>query len=132
MLIGLNPYPSLFQLYFRLSSLVFFYHSCCCFVILYLVLYNINLRFCFKLQADALVCSVGATSQAIITAGVSQMTTPNAGDIAVSPGSPLAKHVINTCCGQWNGGKGEAVSIFFFVPETDPSKRSMSRGGTVA
>ena len=74
------------------------------------------MRFCFKLQADALVCSVGATSQAVIMAGVSQMTTPKAGDITVSPGLPLANHVINTYCGHWNGGKGEAVSIFFLVP----------------
>ena len=79
-----------------------------------MVLCNFNLRFYFKLQADALVCSVGATSQAIIMAGVPQMTTPNAGDIAVSPGLPLANHVINTYCGQWNGGKGEAVSEVFF------------------
>ena len=112
--------------------LVFFYHSSCCFAILYWVVCNFNRRFCFKLQADALVSSVGATSQAVIMAGVSQMTTPKAGDITVFPGSPLANHVINTCCGQWNGGKGEVVSLFVFVPETDPSQRSMSRGGRVA
>ena len=94
---------------------MYFFPSYRCFAILYLVFCNFNLRFCFNLQADALVCSVGATSQAIIMAGVPQMTTPNAGDIAVSPGSPLAEHVINTYCGQWNGGKGEEVSVFFFV-----------------
>jgi len=74
------------------------------------------LKFCFKLQADVLVSAVGATSQAIITAGVSQITTPIVGDITVTPGFPLANHVINTYCIQWNGGQGEAVSVFFFVP----------------
>ena len=63
-----------------------------------------------------MVCSVAATSQAIMMAGVSQMTTPNVGDITVSSGFPLANHVINTYCGPWNGGKGEAVSVFFLVP----------------
>ena len=94
-------------------SLVFFYHSCRCFAIFYLVLCNFNLRFFFKLKADALVCSVAATSQAIMMAGVSQMTTPNVGNITVSSGFPLAYHVINTYCHQWNGGKGEAVSVIF-------------------
>ena len=80
------------------------------------MLNNFILKFCFKLQADVLVSAVGATSQAIITAGVSQITTPNVGDITVSPGVPLANHVINTYCFQWNGGKGEAVSVFFIAP----------------
>ena len=108
----LNPYPSLFQLWFIFS--LWCQLSLVCYPLL--VLCNFNLKFCFKLQADALVCSVGATSQAIIKAGVPQMTTPNEGDIAVSPGVPLASHVINTHCGQWNSDKGEVVSIFFFVP----------------
>ena len=73
---------------------------------------NFNLKFYFKLQADALVCSVGATSQAITQAGVSLMATPNVGDSAVSPGFPLATYVISSYCGQWNGGNGEAVSVF--------------------
>jgi len=101
---------------FSFISLVLFHLNCRCFAILYLVLCNFNLKFCFKLRADALVCSVGATSQAITKAGVSLMTPPNAGDSAVSPGFPLANHMINTYCGQWNDGKGEAVSVFFFLP----------------
>jgi len=92
---------------------------------------NFNLNFNFTLQADALVCSVGATSQAITQAGVPLMATLNVGDSAVSSGQPLAKHVISTCCGQWNGGEGEAVSLFFLFPCTDASQRWMSRGGTV-
>ena len=75
-----------------------------------------DLKFCFKLQADALVCSIGATSQAITQAGVPLMATPNVGDSSVSPGFPLANHVISTYCDQWNGGEGEAVSVFFLVP----------------
>ena len=71
---------------------------------------------CFKLQADVLVSAVGATAQAMIKAGVSQIITPNVGDITVSPGVPLANHVINTYPFQWNGGKGEEVSVFFIVP----------------
>ena len=77
---------------------------------------NFNLKFYFKLQADALVCSVGATSEAITQAGVPLMATPNVGDIAVSPGVPSVNHVISTYCDQWNGGEGKAVSVFFFVP----------------
>ena len=111
---NLNPYLSLFQLCFIFCLWCFSFLVVV--VSLYLVLYNFNLRFFFKLQADALVCSVGATSKAITMAGVLQMTTPNAaGDIAVSPGFPLAKHVINIYCGQWNGGEGEAVSVVFFL-----------------
>ena len=82
-------------------------------VVLLFFIWYFAVLICFKLQADALVCSVGATSQAIIMAGVPRMTTPNAGEIAVFPGSPLANHVINTHCEIWNGGQGEAVSVFF-------------------
>ena len=68
-----------------------------------------------ELQADVLVSSVGAPSQALVNAGVSAMSNPNVGDITVNSGLPLASHVINTNCCQWQGGKGEAVSIFVVI-----------------
>lgn len=64
------------------------------------------------MQVDVLVSSFGALSQAIVKAGVNEMTIPNVGDITVNPGLPLANHVIQTNCCQWQGGKGEVVSIF--------------------
>ena len=64
-----------------------------------------------ELQADALVIPHGASSQAVINAGVAAMKTPIAGGISVSPGFPLANHVIFTNCCQWQGGKGEEVSV---------------------
>ncbi|KAL9963045.1 hypothetical protein ACROYT_G032208 [Oculina patagonica] len=58
-------------------------------------------------KADVLVCSHGASSQAIANAGAPAVPTPNVGDITASPGLPLASHVINTNCCQWKGGQGE-------------------------
>ena len=59
--------------------------------------------------------SHGASSQGIINAGVPALKTPNVGDISVSPGLPLARHVIHTDCCQWNGGQGEAVCVFVVI-----------------
>ena len=72
------------------------------------------------LQVDILVSSQDACSQAIITAGgeeMRRMLKPlhpflNTGDIMVTPGFKLAcDHVIHTKCSEWNGGKGETVSV---------------------
>ena len=68
-----------------------------------------------KLQADILVSSQGACSQAIISAGgpeMKQALVPlNIGDITVTRGFTLAcSHVIHTNCSHWHGGKGEQVS----------------------
>jgi len=62
------------------------------------------------LQADVLVSSVGASSQAMVNADVLAMANPNVGDITVNSGLPLTKHVIHTNCCQWQGGQGEVVS----------------------
>ena len=38
------------------------------------------------------------------------LVTPNAGDVAVTPGYNLAcNHVIHTDCSKWHGGTGEQV-----------------------
>lgn len=63
-----------------------------------------------------MVSSVGASYQAIVNAGVPAMTNPNVGDITVNSGLPLTNHVIHTNCCQWQGGKGEAVSIVVILP----------------
>lgn len=65
-----------------------------------------------------MVTSVGASCQALVNAGVPAMATPNVGDITVSSGLSLAGHVINTNCCQWQGGKGEAVSICVMIYST--------------
>ena len=70
----------------------------------------------FKSQAEILVSSQGACSQAILKAGGAAMrdsvTAPNTGDITVSPGfALLCSHVIHTNCSPWNAGIGEAVSV---------------------
>ena len=68
------------------------------------------------LQADILVSSQGACSQAIVNAGGPAMqqnlVNPNTGDVTVNNGFALAcSHVIHTNCSKWHGGKGEAVSV---------------------
>ena len=80
-------------------------------------IFSSRIHFLFKLelQADVLVTSVGASCQAMANAGVPAMANPNVGDITVNSGLPLASHVINTNCCQWQGGKGEAVSIFVVI-----------------
>ncbi|XP_068707156.1 protein mono-ADP-ribosyltransferase PARP14-like [Montipora foliosa] len=65
-------------------------------------------------KAEILVSSQGACYQAILKAGGAAMrnsvTTPNAGDITVSPGfALLCSHVIHTNCSPWEAGIGEAV-----------------------
>ncbi|XP_068707153.1 uncharacterized protein [Montipora foliosa] len=65
-------------------------------------------------KAEILVSSQGACYQAILKAGGASMrnsvTTPNAGDITVSPGfALLCSHVIHTKCSPWEAGIGEAV-----------------------
>lgn len=69
-----------------------------------------------KLQADILVSSQGACSQAIINAGGLQMknelVTPNIGDVTVTAGHDLpCKHVIHTYCSMWLGGEGGEVIL---------------------
>ena len=72
------------------------------------------------LQVDILVSSQGACSQAIITAGGEEMKQMlegvfprlNAGDIIGTPGFNLAcDHVFHSKLSEWNGGKGETVSV---------------------
>ena len=68
-----------------------------------------------KLQADILVSSQEACSQAIINAGGLQMkkelVTPNVGDVTVTAGHDLpCKHVIHTYCSMWLGGEGGEVN----------------------
>ena len=65
-----------------------------------------------KLQADILVSSQGACSQAIVNAGGPQcLVNPNTANITVTPGLYLAcNHVIHSNCSHWNGGKGDGVS----------------------
>ena len=67
-------------------------------------------------QVDILVSSQGACSQAILTAGGAAMrkrvTTPNIGQITVTPGFALpCSHVIHTNCSPWNDGISEVVSF---------------------
>ena len=59
--------------------------------------------------------TLGASSQAVINAGVAAMKTPNVGDISVSAGLPLANHVIHANCCPWHDIKGEAVSVFVVI-----------------
>jgi len=78
------------------------------FILHELIFLNKNLEF----QADVLVSSVGASSQAMVNAGVPAMANPNVGDITVNSGLPLTKHVIHTNCCLWQGGQGDVVGIF--------------------
>jgi len=71
-----------------------------------------NEFFKLELQADVLVSSVGASSQAMVNVDVLAMANPNVGDIIVNSGLPLTNHVIHTNCCQWQGGQGEVVSTF--------------------
>ena len=74
------------------------------------------------LQADILVSSAGACSQAILAAGGPPMPSQNvlnlfmpwlyAGEIIVTPGLALdCNHVIHTFCSRWRQGTGETVSV---------------------
>ena len=77
----------------------------------------LNSYFLIQLQANILVSSQGACSQAIVNAGGQAMrenlVTPNTGDITVTRGSGklACDHVIHVNCSEWHGGTGEWVGI---------------------